>query len=203
MEVCNIDESRHEHFKIKICVSGTADMNFLPPEVHEIGENLGKEIVKQGGIVTSGATTGFPFWAAKGAKEAGGMSIGLSPARNEREHVDGYKLPIDFMDTIIYTGFGYPGRDLFLTRASDAVITGPGRIGTFHEFTIAYEDQKPIGILESDLWETDKIIHTIMANSHRDGANVIFDKDPVRLVTRVMEMVKQKKVNDTYCMNPY
>lgn len=203
MDVCNIDDKRHEHFKIKICVSGTADMNFLPPEVHEMGKELGKEIVKQGGIVTSGATTGFPLWAAMGAKEAGGMSIGLSPARNEKEHVEGYKLPIDFMDTIIYTGFGYPGRDLFLTRASDAVITGPGRIGTFHEFTIAYEDQKPIGILESDLWQTDKIIHTILENSHRDISNIIFDKDPARLVARIMEMVKQKKINDTYCSTPY
>jgi uncharacterized protein (TIGR00725 family) len=203
MDVCKIDENRHEHFKMKICVSGAAEMNFLDPKAHEIGEELGRLIVKYGGCVTTGATTGFPFWAAKGAKEAGGLSIGLSPARSEKEHVEGYKLPLDYMDLIIYTGFGYPGRDLFLTRASDAVITGPGRIGTFHEFTISYEDGKPIGILESDLWETDEIIKTILAKSHRDAPNVIFDKDPERLVQRVMEMVKQRKINDTYCNDAY
>ena len=192
------DHIRHEHFKIKICVSGSADLGYLPPRVHDLAKEIGRQIALNKAAVTTGATTGFPFWAAMGAKEAGGMSIGLSPAVSEKEHVQGYKLPIDFMDLIIYTGFGYPGRDLFLTRASDAVIMGPGRVGTFHEFTISFEDGKPIGVLESDDWETDDIIKTILAKSHRDASNVIFDKDPKRLVERVMEMVKKNKVNDTY-----
>jgi len=203
MDVCKIDENRHDHFKLKICVSGAAEMAFLDPKVAGIGEEIGRFIVKHGGCVTTGATTGFPLWAAKGAKEAGGLSIGLSPAKDEREHVEGYKLPLDFMDLIIYTGFGYPGRDLFLTKASDAVITGPGRIGTFHEFTISYEDGKPIGILESDLWETDEIIKMILEKSHRDSSNIIFDKDPERLVMRVIEMVKKRKINDSNCATPY
>jgi hypothetical protein len=202
MDVCKIDEKRHVHYDIKICVSGAAELNFLDPSAHQIAEDLGREIVKQGAAVTTGATTGFPMWAAKGAKEAGGLSIGLSPAKNEKEHVEGYKLPLDYMDLIVYTGFGYPGRDLLLTRSSDAIISGPGRVGTFHEFTIAYEDNKPIGILESDLWETDEIIKTILAKSHRESPNVIFDRDPVRLVSRVIEMVKAQKVNDSYC-NPF
>ncbi len=200
---CNINETRHEHFKLKICVSGAAELSHLNPRVHEVAKNLGKEIVATGAAVTTGATTGFPFWAAMGAKEAGGMSIGFSPAMNEREHTEFYRLPLDFMDIILYTGFGYPGRDLFLTRASDAVITGPGRIGTFHEFTIAFEDQKPIGILESDDWETDEIIHTIMAKSNRKTDLVFFDRDPKALVAKIVEAVKKKKINDTYCPEPF
>lgn len=192
------DLVRHEHFKIKVCVSGAADMGHLPPNVHESAKALGAAIVSQGGILTTGATTGFPFWAAQGAKRAGGVSIGFSPASSEREHVEAYKLPIDFMDVIVYTGFGYPGRDLFLTRASDAVIIGPGRIGTFHEFSVAYEDNKPLGILESDLWETDDILHTILDKSHRSLNNIFFDKDPVVLVTKVLDAVKQSKVNDIH-----
>ena len=35
-----------------------------------------------------------------------------------------------------------------MTRTSDAIFLGCGRIGTIHEFTIAFEDNKPIGILE-------------------------------------------------------
>ncbi len=194
---------RHDHFKIKICVSGSAEMGHLPPRVHEYAMELGKQIALAGAVITTGATTGFPFWAAKGAKEAGGMSIGFSPAHSEKEHVEAYKLPLDYMDIIIYTGFGYPGRDLFLTRASDAVIEGPGRIGTYHEFTIAYEDEKPIGILQSDDWNTDEIIKEILDSSHRDKSNIIFDKDPKKLVEQVIEMVKKKKVQDTSRMLPY
>ncbi len=198
-----LHNDRHDHFKIKICVSGAADMGHLPPEDHQMAKEIGRQIALSGGVLTTGATTGFPFWAAMGAKEAGGMSIGFSPARSEKEHVDVYKLPLDYMDIIIYTGFGYPGRDLFLTRASDAVIEGPGRIGTFHEFTIAYEDEKPTGVLTSDDWKTDDIIKEILENSHRDASNVIFDSDPKRLVERLIDMVKKKKVNDSSEGDPF
>lgn len=189
--------NRHDHFKPKICVSGAADMGHLPPRDHEYALELGRQIALSGAVLTTGATTGFPFWAAKGAKEAGGMSIGFSPAHSEKEHVEVYKLPIDYMDIIIYTGFGYPGRDLFLTRASDAVIEGPGRIGTFHEFTVAYEDEKPVGILQNGDWTTDDIIKEILKDSHRDSSSVIFDEDPKKLVERVIEIVKKKKIKDT------
>jgi len=53
---------------IKICVSGSADMGFLPPEDYERAKELGREIVKQGAMLITGATTGFPLWAAIGAK---------------------------------------------------------------------------------------------------------------------------------------
>lgn len=193
----NINPNRHEHFKLKICVSGAAHIGHLNPRVHESGKALGKAVAEQGAILITGATTGYPFWTAMGAKEAGGMSIGLSPASSEREHVEAFKLPLDYLDLIIYTGFGYPGRDLFLTRTSDAMITGPGRIGTFHEFMVAYEDAKPMGVLESDDWETDEILHMILEKSHRPVEHIIFDKDPARLVARLIEMVKKSKVNDT------
>jgi len=200
MEKLEIEKEsvKHDHFKIKICVSGAAEMGHLPPKDHDMAKALGREIALAGAALTTGATTGFPLWAAMGSKEAGGFSIGFSPAHTEREHVETYKLPLDYMDVIIYTGFGYPGRDLFLTRASDAVIEGPGRIGTFHEFTIAYEDQKPIGILQSDDWNTDEILKEILDSSHRDTSNVIFDRDPKRLVERIIEMVKKNKMNDVF-----
>ncbi len=193
-----IDTNRHEHLKIKICVSGSAEMSNLPPRVHESAKIIGATIANHGAVTMTGATTGYPFWAAKGAKDAGGVSIGLSPAATEREHVEAYKLPLDYMDLIIYTGFGYPGRDLLLVRSSDAIITGPGRIGTFHEFMVAYETEMPMGVLESDDWDTDDILKTILAKSNRPLDHIIFDKDPQRLVERIIEMVKKAKVNDTY-----
>lgn len=183
---------KHGNNKIKLCVSGTADMSFLSPEDYEKAKELGKEVVRQGAALTTGATTGFPLWAAMGAKEMGGVSIGLSPAHSEKEHVEGYRLPVDHMDIIIYTGFGYTGRDLLLTRSSDAVLIGPGRIGTIHEFTVAYEDGKPIGILIGD-WQTDEVIKNIMDNSHKINDKVVFDENPKELVRKVMELVKKDK----------
>jgi len=176
----------------KLCVSGAAETGHCGIDAYDKGIELGKQIANQGAIVVTGATTGFPMWAAMGAKQAGGFSLGFSPANTEKEHVEVFKLPVEYMDVIVYTGFGYPGRDLILTRSSDAVLFGCGRIGTIHEFTIAFEDSKPIGILEAD-WETDDVLKNIIENGHRPNPKIVFDTDPKALVERIIELVKKDK----------
>ncbi|MEK7621874.1 MAG: hypothetical protein AAB415_01715 [Patescibacteria group bacterium] len=185
-------EDKHGHSRIKLCVSGAAETDHCGEGVLEVAMTLGKEIVNQGAVLVTGATTGFPLWAAKGAKEAGGTSLGLSPASTEREHLDFYKLPLDYLDLVIYTGFGYSGRNLLLTRASDAVLIGCGRVGTINEFTVAFEDGKLIGILDG-CGPTAQVIRDIMEKGHRHNDNVIFDADPKNLVARVIELVKKEK----------
>ena len=188
----NLDDTKHEHMRYKISVSGAAETGHCGIDAMDLAKELGREIIRQGGILVTGATTGFPFWAAMGAKEVGGLSIGLSPASTEREHVETYGLPIDYMDVIIYTGFGYPGRDLLLTRSSDAVVLGCGRVGTIHEFTVAFEDKKPIGVLEGT-WETDEVIKTIIEKGHRASDIIVYDPSPKELIRKVIEMIKAQK----------
>src|SRR3990167_1942509 len=98
-----MDNDKHAHFKIKIAISGAAETGHCGEDALTASEEMGREVVRQGAILISGATTGIPFWAAKGAKAEGGTSIGLSPAGSEQEHVERYKLPLDYMDLIIYT----------------------------------------------------------------------------------------------------
>ena len=158
--------SKHGHSQIKICVSGAAETGHCGIDALDKAKELGREIARQGAVLVTGATTGFPMWSAMGAKEVGGVSIGFSPAATEREHIEAYKLPLDYMDLIIYTGFGYPGRDLLLTRSVDAVICGCGRVGTIHEFTVAFEDNKTIGIFEGS-WSMDEQLKEILEKGHR------------------------------------
>ena len=189
------DKKEDKQNKVKLCVSGAAETAFCGGDAFEKGKALGVEIAKHGAVLLTGATTGFPMWSAMGAIEARGFSFGFSPASSEREHVETYNLPTDFMDVIVYTGFGYPGRDLILTRSSDAVLFGCGRIGTIHEFTIAFEDEKPIGILESQ-WKTDVVIKTILENAHRGGEErIVFDSDPKALVEQVIERVRKDQMH--------
>jgi len=187
-----LQDGKHIHLKLKLCVSGAAETGHCGPDALEKAKELGKEIVRHNAVLVTGATTGFPLWAAMGAKEKGGMSIGLSPASTEKEHVEEYKLPLDYLDLVIYTGFGYSGRNLLLTRSSDAVFIGCGRIGTINEFTVAFEDGKPIGVLEGD-WPTDEVIKNIMEKGYRPNDKVVFDSDPKALVEKVIELVKQDK----------
>lgn len=185
--------AKHAHNQIKICVSGAAETGHCGIGALDLAKELGREIARQGAILVTGATTGFPFWAAMGAKEAGGISIGISPAASEKEHVEVYKLPLDYMDLIIYTGFGYPGRDLLITRSADAVICGCGRIGTIHEFTVAFEDGKPIGIFEGP-WETGEELEDIIAKGHRINAKIAKGKDAKKIVEDVIALVKKDKI---------
>ncbi len=187
-------DGKHIHLKYKICVSGAAETDFCAPDSLEKGKELGKEIASHNSVLVTGATTGFPMWAAMGAKEAGGFSIGLSPAGSEKEHIENYKLPIDFMDVIIYTGFGYSGRNLLLTRSADAVIFGCGRWGTLNEFTIALEDGKPMGVLEGEEEGSMDLVKDILEKSHRGPGNIVYDKDPKALVEKVLELIKKEKI---------
>ncbi len=184
----------HTHLQVKLCVSGAAETGHCGIDAYDKGLELGRQIAKQNAVLVNGATTGFPLWAAMGAKEAKGFVLGFSPASTEKEHIEVYNLPVEYTDVIVYTGFGFPGRDLILTRSSDAVLFGCGRIGTIHEFTIAFEDKKPIGILEAD-WDTDEVIKNILENGHRPNDRIIFDSDPKALVERVIEMVNKDKIN--------
>lgn len=191
----NTEELRHVHNKIKIGFSGTAKTEFLKQADLDLCKEVGAEVARQGSVIVTGATTGSPLWAAQGCKEAGGISVGLSPAKNEEDHVKNWGLPLDFMDLIIYTGFEYAGRDLLFTRSCDAMIIGPGRIGTIHEFTISFEDSKPIGIMTSDDWETDEVIKFIVEKSHRKDENqkVFFEADPKKLVAKLIELATADK----------
>src|SRR3989338_2498306 len=161
---------------VKIGVSGAADTTYAGLDAFEKAKEIGREIARQGAIITTGATTGFPLYAAMGAKDECGFSIGVSPAATEREHAEVYKLPLDYMDVIIYTGFGYAGRDLLLVRSSDAVVIGCCRIGTLNEFSVAFEDRRPIGILEGS-WKTDEILRQVIDAEHRPNDRIIFDTD--------------------------
>lgn len=177
---------------VKICVSGAAETGHCGLDAYEKAKEVGREIARQGGIIVTGATTGFPMYSSMGAKDECGFSIGFSPATTEREHVEMYKLPLDYMDVVVYTGFGYAGRDLLLIRAADAVIIGCGRIGTINEFAVAFEDRRPIGVLEGS-WQTDEELRQIIAAAHRPNDKIFFDADPKRLVEKVIAQVMKDK----------
>jgi uncharacterized protein (TIGR00725 family) len=180
--------------KITISVSGAAEIAHCGPSVIPIAKELGREIARQGAQIVTGATSGFPMYAAEGAKEAGGFSFGLSPAASRKEHIETYRLPLKALDAVVYTGFGFPGRDLMMVRSSDAIVIGCGRIGTIHEFTVAWEANMPMGVLVGD-WPTDEVIHNIINNSNRSNPNVIFESDPKVMIEKLIAMIKEKELS--------
>ena len=68
------------------------------------------------------------------------------------------------------------------------MVIGCGRIGTVHEFTISYEDEKPTGILRGD-WDMDEVLKMIIDKSNRINNKIIFDDTPEKLIKRIIELV--------------
>src|SRR6202022_4821285 len=83
----------------------------LDPKARERAYKLGEAIVKAGCALITGACPGLPYDAARGAHDAGGLSVGISPALSRSEHVKKYQSPVGPFDVIIYTGSGLMGRE--------------------------------------------------------------------------------------------
>ena len=83
---------------------------------------------------------------------------------------------------------------MLLTRSSDAVITICGRMGTLNEFTIAYEDNKPIGVL-TDTGGMADFLKDIVDKSHRGPGKVIYDPDPKKLVGKIVVAIRKEKIS--------
>lgn len=177
-----------KYLRYSICVSGAAAGRTVESG-KDTARQIGAAIAKTGHILTTGATVGLPYFAALGAKEAGGTSIGFSPAASLREHVHKYRLPYDVFDFINFTGMNYVGRDLYLVQSSDAVITIGGRFGSLHEFTSALEAHMPCGVLLGSGGAADVIPELMKILPPPKNDLVIYDTDPVRLVKKIVEIL--------------
>lgn len=179
--------------KYNICVSGAAKGESAV-FAKGLAKAVGVQIVEQGHMVLTGATTGIPYHAAQAANklEDGHMtSLGFSPAASRIEHVNKYKLPVDAYGSIIYTGFGYMGRDVLLVRSADAVVMIGGRLGTLNELMIALEEKTPVGVLTGSGGMTDEVENVLKA-AKRNRSGIIFDDDPATLVSRLTQMVDHR-----------
>ena len=137
-------------------------------KVFSLAEEVGQEIAKAGAILVCGGLGGVMEGAAKGAKEAKGITIGILPG-SQKEDANPY------IDIPIVTGIG-EARNLVVVRSSDAVIALPGKYGTLSELSFAMKLEKPvIGISTWDI--SDKIAKA---------------KDPKKAVELALELAEEK-----------
>lgn len=174
--------------KHSICISGAAAGVSVDKSCGDAYE-LGVAVAKSGHILTTGATVGLPLYAAKGAKDANGVSIGFSPASTLREHLKKYRLPIGFYDYVNFTGMNYIGRDIHLVLSSSAVITVGGRIGSLHEFTTALEAHLPCGVLVGSGGLADFIPTLLEELEEPARSRIVFDDNPERLVKKIVDIL--------------
>lgn len=175
--------------KIKIGVMGSAGGE-ISPEVAQKCRILGETIAELGCVILTGGCPGLPHEAIKGCKSKGGLTVGVSPALSEYEHVHVYGSPLDHIDIMIYTGSGLMGREVIGVRSCDIIIIVGGRSGTLGEFAIAYDEGRPIGVLMGTGGIADHVDDILPVIEKKTGSNIVFDRDPKRLVERCIEWFK-------------
>jgi len=178
------------HHKLKIGVMGSASgPQISNQEAIEKAKVLGSEIGKRGHIFINGACPGLPNDALVAAKQEGGLTIGISPAFSQGEHVEEYDSPHSH-DMIIYTGQGFMERDILNIRSSDGVVFIGGGVGTLNEFTVAYDEGRPIGIVTNSGGISNSIPHIVEELCQRKIApNMVFDDDPIKLMDKLEEVI--------------
>ena len=150
--------------------------------LQQLAESLGAAIAQAGCFLVTGATTGLPALVATAFRKQGGFALGISPAENRAEHVQRYGLPEDGADVIVYTGFGYKGRNVINIRSSDIVIIFGGATGTLNEFTIAYDEGKVIGVLAGSGGVADHIEKIVEVCQKPTRGKLFFDSNPKALI---------------------
>lgn len=178
--------------KIKVGVMGSAGGE-IPKDALEKSYLLGRAIAEKGCVLVTGGCPGLPFAATKGAKDAGGFTIGISPGIDLREHVELYKSPTDYLDVLIFTGSGLMGREVIGVRSCDVIIITGGRSGTLGEFCIAYDEGKPIGVLENTGGVTSRLPDIVEAIKKETGSEIVYDDDPYQLVEKILELYEKVK----------
>jgi uncharacterized protein (TIGR00725 family) len=172
--------------RIQIGVMGSAGGDITHGEL-ELAKRLGRRIAERGCVIVTGACPGLPHAAVLGAHEAGGASLGVSPARSREEHVKVFESPLEPYTAIVFTGSGLMGRETHNIHSSDFVLFAGGRSGTLGEFAIAYDEGKLIGVLRDSGGISNDFDGIAKLVRKDTGAVLVQDDDPERLVDTCLD----------------
>jgi uncharacterized protein (TIGR00725 family) len=172
--------------RIQIGVMGSAG-GIITGDQLALARRLGRRIAERDCVVVTGACPGLPHAAVLGAHEAGGESLGVSPARSREEQVEVFQSPLEPYSAIVFTGSGLMGREVHNIHSSDFVLFVGGRSGTLGEFCIAYDEGKLIGVLRNSGGISNDFGGIAKLVQKATGAAIVEDDDPQRLVDVCLE----------------
>ncbi len=107
-------------------------------------EEVGRLLAEHGCTLVCGGLGDVMAAAARGAKAAGGTTIGILPGESRRG-------ANEWIDHVVVTGIGH-ARNLAVVASGDAVIAVGGRWGTLAEIGFARVLGRPVVVLDPG-WE--------------------------------------------------
>ena len=106
-------------------------------------EEVGRLLAERGCTVVTGGGAEVMAAACRGAKQAGGTTIGILPGERRAD-------ANSWVDHVVVTGIGH-ARNLAVAASGDAVIAVGGSWGTTAEIAFALRLGRPVVILEPGL----------------------------------------------------
>lgn len=122
-------------------------------ELLTVAEEVGRLVGENGLLLMCGGLEGVMEAASKGAKDAGGLTIGILP-QETKEQANPY------IDIPVATGFGI-GRNIIIARSADVIIAVGGEYGTLSEIAFALQLGKPVIGIET--WDIEGVIKAVDA----------------------------------------
>lgn len=175
---------------IQILVIGS-DGDHCPANVYDMAQEVGAQIASHSAILVTGGLGGVMEAAGKGAKDKGGLVVGIIP------HEDmSYANP--YCDIIIPTGMGFSRNYITAYSADSAVVVGGGA-GTYVEACVAYQKGKPIIALSGTGGTADKIANTFLDD--RKTVKVLSASTPKEAVDQAIEQAMNGKKGVRYFQN--
>jgi uncharacterized protein (TIGR00725 family) len=102
----------------------------------EQAERLGRRLAEAGAVVVCGGGPGVMEAVCRGARSAGGTTVGLLPGLDRGD-------ANPHLSVSVPTGMGQ-GRNLLLVRSSDALVAVGGGFGTLSEIALALRTGTPV-----------------------------------------------------------
>ena len=103
---------------------------------YETAEEVGRLLAENGAVVVCGGLGGVMEAACRGAKSAGGATVGILPGTREEDANEWVDLPLP-------TGLG-EARNAILVRVASGVVAIGGGYGTLSEIAFALRASKPV-----------------------------------------------------------
>lgn len=167
--------------KIQILIVGH-NKNGITPEAEKIAYETGMEVAKSGAVLVTGGLEGVMKAASHGAKDAGGLTLGIIPQ-------DSPSFANEYCDIVVPSGMGL-ARDFLNALSADGVIIIGGGSGTLSETCAAYMHKKPIVAIKNSGGIADKYADTYL--DHRKSTLIIGVSSPQEAVKVLLE-----KINST------
>lgn len=124
-------------------VIGVMGPGACDPGTASVARAVGRAIAARGAVLLCGGRGGVMEAAAQGAREGGGLTLGVLPGASAAESP-----PNPHVDVALFTGLG-EARNYVNACASDAVIAIGGGFGTLSEIALALKLKKPVVLLGS------------------------------------------------------